>query len=298
MMKWLLRALVGSLGLGATFFVVRRKNRPVYADPASLVIRLPDDEADRILQVEGVANFRDVGGYKTVDGKRVRRGLVFRSGALVHLTDAGLQTLSELGIKLVCDLRGADELLDEPDRLPTSPAPEYLHLPLAVQDDRRQRLRALLFNPKAVAPMLPEMYTGTIIDGNARIYGDVLRRLSDPANLPTLIHCTAGKDRTGVAIALLLLALGVPDEVVVADYSLSNLYFDNFFAYGKRMVEPIRWMGIRPEDLQPFFMADPETMRTSITHIRTKYGSIENYLRDAAGLDDAVLARLKANLLE
>ena len=297
-MIWLLRALVASFGLAATVLIFRRSNRPIYPDPASLVIRLPEDEADRILQVEGVANFRDGGGYKTEDGRRVRRGLVFRSGALVHLTDAGLQTLSELGIKLVCDLRGAEELVDEPDRLPTSPAPQYLHLPLTVQDDRRQRLRALLFNPKAVAPMLPQMYTGTIIDGNARLYGDVLRHLSSADNLPALIHCTAGKDRTGVAIALLLLALGVPDEVVVADYSLSNLYYDNFFAYGKRMVEPLRWMGVRAEDLQPFLMADPATMRTAIAHIRAKYGLVEHYLRDAAGLDDMDIERLKANLLE
>ena len=201
-MRWLLRALVASVGLAAAFIIVRRNSRPVYADPASLVIRLPDDEADRILQIEGVANFRDVGGYKTADGKRVRRGLVYRSGSLAQLTDAGLEKLGALGIKLVCDLRGADELEDGPDRLPTSPAPEYVHMPLSVQDDRRQRLRAVFFNPNAVAPMMPEMYTGTMIDGNARLYGDVLRRMADPAHLPTLIHCTAGKDRTGVAIAL------------------------------------------------------------------------------------------------
>lgn len=296
-MIWLLRALVLSVGGAAAFVMFRRGNRPVYPDPASLVIRLPDDEADRILQVEGVANFRDVGGYKTADGHRVRRERVFRSGALAHLTDAGLLKLGELGIKLVCDLRGADELADEPDRLP-SPAPEYVHMPLAVQDDRRQRLRALLFNPKAVAPMLPEMYTGTIIDGNARLYGDLLRRIADPDNLPTLIHCTAGKDRTGVGVALLLLVLGVPEDVVIADYSLSNLYFDNFFAYGKRMAHSLRWLGIRADDLHPFFVADPETMRIAIKHINTKYGSAENYLRDVAGLDDATLAALKANLLE
>ncbi|MBZ0286357.1 MAG: tyrosine-protein phosphatase, partial [Anaerolineae bacterium] len=183
-MIWLLPALAASFGLAAAFVVFRRNNRPVYPDPVSLVIRLPDDEADRILQVEGVANFRDVGGYKTADGRRVRRGLVFRSGTLAYLTNDGLQKLSDLGIKLVCDLRGADELTDAPDRLPTSPAPQYIHLPLTVQDDRRQRLRALLFNPKSVAPMLPEMYTGTMIDGNARLYGDVLRHLSDTDNLP------------------------------------------------------------------------------------------------------------------
>ena len=138
--------------------------------------------------------------------------------------------------------------------------------------------------------MMPDMYTRTIIDGNAKLYGGLLRRLSEPDNLPTLIHCTAGKDRTGVAVALLLLLLGVPDEVVVADYSLSNLYFDTFFEYGKRVAHSLRWFGVRAEDLSPLFMANPETLRTTITHIRAKYGSVEGYLRDAAGLDDATMA--------
>ena len=84
----------------------------------------------------------------------------------------------------------------------------------------------------------------------------------------------------------------------MADYSLSNLYFDHFFAYGKSMVQSLRWMGIRAEDLQPFFVADPETMRTAIMHIRTKYDSVENYLRDAAGLGAGDIERLKANLIE
>jgi len=294
---WLVPALILSAGVSA-LVVLRRNNRTTYPTPESLVIRLPDDDPDRVVPLEKVANFRDIGGYKTADGGRVQRGLVFRSGALVRLSDADLAYLGKLGLKLVCDLRGTEEVTEEPDHLPSNPAPEYLHLPLTVQDDRRERLRALIFKPSAVAPMLPEMYTRVMIDGNAPLYGTILRRLADPASLPTLIHCTAGKDRTGIAVALLLLALGVPDEVVVADYSLSNLYYANFFEYGQRVVRPLRWLGVRAEDLQPLLMADPETMRIAIAHIRNQYGSIEGYLRDAAGLDSEVIARLKANLLE
>ncbi len=297
-MIWFLRALVASVGLAATLFMVRRNKRLVHPTPESLVIRLADDIPDRIIEMEGVSNFRDVGGYKTADGQRVRRGLVFRSGGLMHLTDADMKKLDAIGFKLICDLRGKEEIAEEPDRLPTNPAPEYLHLPLTVQDDRRRRLRALMTGPEAILPMLPDMYIRTMIDGNAKLYGGLLRRLAEADNLPTLIHCTAGKDRTGVAVALLLLLLGVPDDVVIADYSLSNLYFDTFFEYGKQVAHRLRWFGVRAEDLSPLFMANPETLRMTLTHIRTQYGSVETYLRDTAGLDDATVATLRTHFLE
>jgi protein-tyrosine phosphatase len=294
-MTWLVPAVIAGI---AALVLVRRSNRITYPAPESLVIRLPDDVPDRLTDLQSVANFRDVGGYKTKDGGRVRRGLVFRSGALAKLSETDLDYLNKIGFKLVCDLRGVDEVQAEPDRLPSDPAPEYWHLPLTMADDRRRRLRVLLLNPKAVPPMIPEMYINTIIDGNPRLYGDILRRLSDPANLPTLIHCTAGKDRTGVAVTLLLLILGVPDDVIIADYSLSNLYFETFFEYGRQIAHSLRWLGVRADDLRPLFMADPETLRATIQHIRAKYGSVEHYLRDAAGLDDDVIARLRTTLLE
>jgi protein-tyrosine phosphatase len=297
-MIWFLGALVALVGVAGSLVILRRNKRMVHPTPESLVIRLEDDIPDRFIELEGVVNFRDVGGYKTADGQRVRRGLVFRSGGLMHLTDADMARLDVIGFKLICDLRGKEEIAEQPDRLPTNPAPEYLHLPLTVQDDRRRRLWALMSGPQSILPMLPEMYTRTMIDGNAKLYGGLLRRLAEPDNLPTLIHCTAGKDRTGVAVALLLLLLGVPDEVVVADYSLSNLYFDTFFEYGKRVAHSLRWFGVRAEDLSPLFMANPETLRITIAHIRTQYGSVESYLRDATGLDNAAITALRTNLLE
>jgi protein-tyrosine phosphatase len=297
-MIWLLGLLAASAGATALFTVFRRNARIKYPPPESLIIRLPDDVPDRIVPLESVANFRDIGGYLTGAGRRVRRGLVFRSGSLAHLSERDVVYLHQLGLKLVCDLRGMEEVTEGPDRLPADPAPEYLHLPLTVQENRRQRLQALILNPKSIAPMMPEMYTKYMIDGNARLYGGLLGRLAEPNNLPTLIHCTAGKDRTGIAVALLLLVLGVPDEVVVADYSLSNLYYATFLELSQQLVRPVRWLGIHAEDLWPIMVADPETMRTTIAHIREKYGSVEDYLKDAGGLDEAAIARLKTYLLE
>ena len=149
-MIWFLRALVASVGLAATFFIVRRNKRLVHPTPESLVIRLEDDIPDRFIELEGVVNFRDVGGYKTTNSQRVRRGLVFRSGGLMRLTDGDVTRLDAIGFKLICDLRGKEEVAKEPDRLPAQNAPEYLHLPLTMEDDRRRRLWALMTGPNSV----------------------------------------------------------------------------------------------------------------------------------------------------
>ncbi len=297
-MIWIFRLLLLSVGGAALAGLAARWRRPNYPAPESLIIHLADDVPDRFLPLEGGINFRDVGGYKTADGRRVRRGLIYRSGALAGLTTADVDHLARLGIKMVCDLRGNDERDADPDRLPADPAPEYLHLPLLVQDDRRRRLRAMLLNPNALSLMMTEMYTHTMIDQNARLYGGILRRLSEPANLPTIIHCTAGKDRTGVAVAMLLLLLGVPEDVIIADYSLSNLYYKHFREYGAKAISSVRWMGIGVEDVQPMLVANPDTLRAALAHIRNQYGGIEPYLLLAAGLDEETLARLRGNLLE
>lgn len=297
-MTWILRILLVSVGTVGTALLLRR-SRPVYPAPESLIIRLPDDVSDRFLPLEGGVNFRDVGGYRTADGRRVRRGLVFRSGTLARLTEADLAYLSDMGVKLVCDLRGHEEVTAEPDRLPVGDAaPLYLHTPLAVEDDRRQRLRALLFNPASLAPMMTDMYTRVMLVNNARLYGDLLTRLADPANLPAVFHCTAGKDRTGLAAALLLSVLGVPDETILADYSLSNQYYADFFRYAAQYVHRLRWLGVRADDLYPLLVADPQNIQTVLTHLRAQYGSVENYLTTAAGMSAEAIEALKANLLE
>jgi protein-tyrosine phosphatase len=288
-------------GLVVVGSIIARRNRLDPLDPLSLIIEPPDANlAERIIPLEGTFNFRDIGGYRTAAGKRVRKGLVYRSGELHSLTDSDLDFLHRAGIKLVCDLRSAEEIQAEPDRLPENPAPTYVHLPLNTDadHDRWERLFALFFNRRKLAAMMPEAYKRMMIDGNARLYGDILRRLSEPENLPAIIHCTAGKDRTGIAVALLLKWLGVPDDTIIADYSLSNRYFERFYEHGARAVRSLNRLGITGEHIKPLLVANPEAMREALGHLDAQYGSIAGYLRDVAGLDDAALARLRERLLE
>ncbi len=298
MKKWIgvtLGAVGAVVGIGT---LLNKRNHVEKVDPASLIIRLPDDLPERVLTVDGVINIRDMGGYHTADGRRMRTGLVYRAGALGNLTVTGLEQLQKMGIKLVCDLRSEEEEVAAPDKLPADSSLEYIHLPLLAAENRRERLTALLFNRSKFASMMPDMYTRIIIDGNAHLYGDILRRLANPHNLPTIIHCTAGKDRTGIAAMLILSLLGVPDDVIVADYSLSNLYYDQFLQFGQTAISSISWTGITAEDIQPLFVCDPATMQTAIDHVRRKYGSVANYLRSAAGVNDEMQRSIKMNLLE
>ncbi|MBZ0301038.1 MAG: tyrosine-protein phosphatase, partial [Anaerolineae bacterium] len=263
-----------------------------------------DDEppfvvAERALPLEGVANARDIGGYRTADGQRVRWGQVYRSGALGGATDADLEMLQALGIRLVCDLRSVDEVADDADRLPHNPAPVYRHLPIEGGGRTRDQIRTLLLNPHNLQALMDKTYTEHIIGQSGPIFGSMLRDMADPANLPILIHCTAGKDRTGVIVALLLAALGVPDEVIIADYSLSNRFFTTFrdFIAGKFKQPQAFLFGIHIDDFQPLITAPPQTMQHTLDYIRQRYGSVEAYLEQAAGVDADTLAALKANLL-
>ena len=251
----------------------------------------------RFLPLAGAVNFRDMGGFKTADGKRVCWGKLFRSGSLGSLTSADYEYIERIGIKLVCDLRSSGEIAVEPDKLPASI--EYVHASIFTDSDSVRRLRALLVDPRALSLLMLEMYTHQMIDQNARPIGDILRRLSNSENLPALIHCTAGKDRTGITAAVLLSVLGVPDVVITADYSLSNHYFETIRQLVQNALpQRLAMFGITIDDMQVLLTANPVVLQDALNYLRQRYGSVEVYLRDAAGVDDSVIERLKTNLLE
>lgn len=289
-----LLVIVAAPVLGWRF--LRRK--PALVNPESLIIRLPGDDPDRLIPLRGAVNFRDIGGYQTADGRRVRKGLVYRAGMLANLEADDLAYLEQIGLKLVCDLRSVEEEAGAPDKLPPIAGLEYLHLPLDAEDNRAERLRTLLLNPRAFEDIMVQMYKDVIVDRNAALYGTILRRIADPANLPTLIHCTAGKDRTGVGVALLLMLLGVPDATIVADYTLSNQFHETFRAIGVQAVARLKWLGVSADDIQPLLICRPETMQGTLDHIRSQYGGIEGYLTGPARLDAGVIAALRSQLLE
>jgi protein-tyrosine phosphatase len=255
--------------------------------------------AERIVRIEGVPNFRDIGGYRTADGRRVRWGQVYRSGTLHGLTEDALVYLEQLQIKLICDLRTEDEMTSEPDRVPQGT--KYVRLSVHSQRSKSEssrQLRALLINPPYLGKLMLEAYTKTMMDENAQSIGGALRGLAEADHLPAVIHCTAGKDRTGITIALLLLVLGVPEEVVIADYSLSNLYYEAVREVVKELVKPLMRLGVTMDDMYPLLIANPETLRAALVYLREKYGSVEAYLRDKAGIGEDEISQLKANLLE
>ena len=251
---------------------------------------------ERVLLFENAANFREIGGYRTSSGQQVAWGRFFRSTHLGRLNDADRDKLTRMGLRTVCDLREDDEVERRPDRLP--PGVNSHRNPIA-STDPAGALR-VIFARRTLAHYFPNLYYRYwLVDRSAAQFGKALRLLCDPDNLPLLVHCTAGKDRAGITTALTLLALGVPEETVVADYTLSNLYAPYYLrrvikAYGYRGAPH---MGFRIEQFYPMLSTAAGNMEIVIAHLKAQYGTVQDYLTGPAGLSAGNLEQLRANLL-
>jgi protein-tyrosine phosphatase len=250
--------------------------------------------AERTLKLESVNNLRDIGGYQTCDGHRVKWGRVYRAGNLSRINDPDLQYLAGLGINLVCDLRATAEMKDSPDRLP--PGCGYLHLPVYEDEFFRAITKVLLFRRHELGDALGRGYLNWLETG-AQAYGQLIERLADPASLPVIIHCTAGKDRAGIGIAILLSLLGVPEETIVADYSLTNQAFERLY---QEFVEAdlLSRLGIPNEELQIMLAANPDWIKRTLDLIHTRYVDAATYLHQVAGLSQPKIQAIRHNLLE
>jgi len=262
----------------------------IFADGTALKV------AERILTFQGVANVRDIGGYRTMDGRYVRWGRYYRTGALGDATPDDLIYLEQMRVKCICDLRSDEEVADKPNRLP--PDIQQIHDPVQAQIHRADRYRLLFMKRPHLEELVVQLYTEIIIEQNADVIGRILRQAAEAEHLPVIIHCTAGKDRTGIVTALLLLVLGVPLDVVAADYSLSNYDYDNFYAFAERSTRSMAFLGFTPDDVQPLLLANAQTMVRTVDYINQRYGSVESYLQDMAGISDTIIEQIKRNLLE
>jgi protein-tyrosine phosphatase len=300
-MRRILKYLVIVLGaIGVWRVLAWRRGQAAPIDPLTLILN--PDEAKRegrfVAGIKSIQNLRDIGGYVTENGQTVRWGRVYRGASLATLTPEDGKAILALGLKIVCDLRTPEEVAPAPDIIPDPALIEYLHLPVTQETSRLIRLRILLFERHKLGDTLIEAYTRVMVDSNARLVGDILRRVADEKNLPMLIHCSAGKDRTGVVVALLLRLLGVSEKIVIEDYSLSNLYYAYFREITGRIIRQLSYFGISEAEMSPLLMANPATMEAALRHIDANYGSIEAYLMNAAGLDAAAIAQIRANMLE
>lgn len=246
---------------------------------------------ERVLPLQGGQNFRDLGGYPTRDGSMVRWGVLYRSGAMNGLTAADFAYLSKLGIRTVCDFRSTDERKAAPVGWPQGQAPKIF------ADDYQLDMGGLDFReaPKwspeqakaamaATYPRLLEQFNGQY----RRMFGELLA-----GNVPLAFNCSAGKDRTGVAAALILTALDVPRETVIEDYLLSNRYFDPRKAMSGDDKSSAMWKQLPQPVLQAFMGVDRSYIDAVFKVIDGHPGGADAFLRDKMGLSQADLLALR-----
>lgn len=256
----------------------------------------------RVVPIEGTWNFRDVGGYRTASGSRVKRRLLYRSDALHRLTRYGRKSLEALQLRTVCDLRMPNERRGMLDRLPIDV--RALHLPLYPIPDMdptpAQRVWGFLsgkYRMSDVTKLIADSYRH-IVGNQAPQLGRVLLLLAEHRNLPVLVHCQGGRDRTGLVIAIVHLLLGVTLEDVFDDFLLTNRLVAQHRDHLLRTLRLLTFYQVPSRELQLVLEARREHLQGALELIRKRSLSLEEFLVDAAKLRPETIAALRANLLE
>lgn len=229
-------------------------------------------------------NFRDVGGLTGHDGRRVRAGRLYRSDSLHRIDETDRAAFTALGIRTVIDLRRPTEVARD-GRVPAYDGLTYRHVHPEHRNWAEQRYEA----GTDMARYLADLYVDLARTGTAGL-AEAVGVIADGASAPVVVHCVAGKDRTGIVCGLTLAVLGVADEDIAADYALSTEASERFQA----------WVTTTMPDLPPLpppFLASPaEAMLLFLTELRAGHGSVEDYLRHT-GVTDAQLDALRTHLL-
>ncbi len=242
------------------------------------------------IALHNASNLRDLGGWPTADGRVVRTGLVFRAPALVELSPADEAAVARLGIRTVCDFRGVRERAHAPVVIPGA---QNLSLPIepsvgaSLRDILRTGQASGELSPGEMMELLGDAYRAYALQSHAQ-YRALFSRLLAPDGLPLLLHCSAGKDRTGFGAALILTALGVSWDDVVRDYLATN-------AFWRR--ETARHFDLPPAINEVLLGAHETLLTAAFDAVRHAYGSIDAYFADAIGLDHAGRLALASRLL-
>ena len=255
----------------------------------------------RKLPFTGAHNFRDLGGYKTEDGRRIKWGKIYRSDNLHSLTDEDVKYLSRLNIKSVVDFRSDEERESEPDRL--TPGMTQILLPIKFQpkelDDEtlKNLMENLTFGTLDSSNLLVD-FNIVIVKDFADEYKKFFRHVIENNAEPIVFHCTAGKDRAGFASAMILTVLGVPREKVIEDYLLTNTYVKDHV--DSKMLEI---------ELKTFFRADTDNLRkinlvaeryiqAAFDTIDSEWGGMDNYISGPLSLTEEDILKLQDFYLE
>ena len=241
--------------------------------------------SSRHLNLQGASNFRDLGGYRTVDGRSVRWRQLFRSNHLGHLTETDVAIVRGLKLRSAFDFRGIEERKAAICAL-EEVAVHSLPIEPTVVATLRARLAAGSLSAAVALEIMRESYRDYVRNNTHRFRALFAHLLDDRA--PLVIHCTAGKDRTGFACALMLHTLGVPDDVIAEDYLLTNRFYRRDPASASDLPDDVR---------QAIGCVEASFLAAAHDAIRADYGDLENYLTQGLALGKSERAALHARYL-
>jgi protein-tyrosine phosphatase len=245
------------------------------------------DHPQRVVRLAGASNFRDLGGYPGLGGRRLRWRLLYRSEHLGGLTPDDHAVLAERRVVEAIDFRGVGERAAAPYEVPG-----LRQHSLAIEPVVVQRMQALAGSGRdltapVVSGLMQDLYRDLVNDQSQR-FAEFFARLLDSSGA-VVFHCTAGKDRTGIAAALLLLALGVPLDLVRRDYLLTNELYQPPFPAGSPFPQDV---------LRVLWGVQQDFLDAALEAIDAAHGGMPRYLRERLDLDDAALAALAERFLE
>ncbi|MCU0494157.1 MAG: tyrosine-protein phosphatase [Chloroflexaceae bacterium] len=247
---------------------------------------LLEEQPNRHLPLEGSYNLRDVGGYPTRDGGLIRWRTLLRADSLHALTPGAQAALLDYGLRTIVDLRRPAELRQQPNVFAASERVAYRHMPIF--DDQSRLVTAAVLQPDLVT-----VYRLTLDNCQPQVR-TVLEVAAQPETPPLLIHCTAGKDRTGLLIALLLGIAGVNDDMIAADYALTTRYL-------QPLLEQLRAQrqqeGVDMAVYERLLLSEPEHMAETLAYLNKQYGGVMGYAA-AIGLSTDQCERIRHNLVE
>lgn len=255
-------------------------------------------QTKRVIPFEGVHNFRDMGGYKTVDGRRVKQGLFFRSAELSRITEKDLELFKTLGIKYIFDYRDEHEALRKPDPVIENVVLERVSVNADEQQAPVHSIEELVkseFFKQSKGDMLLKFYPKMAFNNSS--YQRLMAIVQNPEYLGLVHHCAAGKDRTGVGAALIFLALGVPRETIMEDYLITNETLKDFNESIMTKVAP----QLTLDELKKFegiMVAKEEYLEAVFRKIDETYGNAERFLQNEYQITEEKREKLQNYYLE
>jgi protein-tyrosine phosphatase len=258
------------------------------------------------IAIPGTSNLRDLGGYRTANATMIAPRRLFRSEVIVASGDSELQGVWEsahadafvgLGIRTVIDLRAAHEVTSTPSAWAQATGADVVALPIAEGGEGTDTNYVRLLLTRELARFdesdMADFYCD-VLDRRAMTIGAAVQVLTGAGRLPALVHCSAGKDRTGLLVAVVLEVLGVPRAVTVVDYALTGVFRPKRIRAYAHLFEAA---GVALDDVRVLFETPASAMEAALAHLDERYGGASHYLVQAGGLTVAELAALRDNLL-